>query len=119
RIKPKDEGSREIISPDLKNKTTADYVKLLAHPNQWWRLQAQRLLLEKQDASVIPAVQAMFEQNEDSRARVHALYVLSGLDALDAQTVQQAMKDPHPGVREHGIMLAEQFEECLPLLLEM
>src|SRR5690606_2649905 len=51
--------------------------------------------------------------------RVHALYVLSGLDALDAQTVQQAMKDPHPGVREHGIMLAEQFEECLPLLLEM
>jgi len=119
RIKPKNEGSREIISPDLKNKTIADYVKLLAHPNQWWRLQAQRLLLEKQDASVIPAVQAMFEQNEDSRARVHALYVLDGLNALTLQTVQQAMKDPHPGVREHGIMLAEQFEECLPLLLQM
>jgi putative membrane-bound dehydrogenase-like protein len=119
RIKPKNERSREIISPDLKSKTTADYVELLAHPNQWWRLQAQRLLLEKQDASSIPAVQAVFEQNEDSRARVHALYALDGLNALTVQTVQQAMKDPHPGVREHGIMLAERFEECLPLLLEM
>src|SRR5690606_7848872 len=89
-----------------------------SHPNQWWRLQAQRLLLENQDDSVVPEIQALFENSNDPRARVHALYVLEGLDALDESIVQQAMKDPHPGVREHGILLSERFPETLPLLLE-
>ncbi|MEX2594566.1 MAG: PVC-type heme-binding CxxCH protein [Anditalea sp.] len=118
RIKPANENQREVSNPQLDNKPTAEYVALLAHPNQWWRLQAQRLILEKQDASVVPAVQSLFEENDDPRARVHALYVLEGLDALSASIVQQAMKDPHPGVRKHGIILSERFPENLPLLLE-
>lgn len=118
RIKPINEAARAISTPQLKDATTAEYVELLAHPNQWWRLQAQRLLLEKQDASVVPAVESMLEENNDPRARVHALYVLEGLNALNDSIVQQAMKDPHPGVREHGIVLSERFPESLPLLLE-
>jgi len=118
RIKPTNENKREVLTPQLENKSTAEYVALLAHPNKWWRLQAQRLLLERQDTTVVPAVKAMFEDNDDPRARVHALYVLEGLNALDASIVQQAMKDPHPGVRKHGIILSERFPENLPLLLE-
>jgi len=117
RIKPTGGNSSRALSPDLKNKNTTDFVKLLAHPNQWWRLQAQRLLLERQDKSMIPAVRTMFEQHQDPRARVHALYVLEGMDALDSNIVRKAIKDAHPGVREHGMMLAERFPETLPALL--
>jgi putative membrane-bound dehydrogenase-like protein len=118
RIKPIKENQRAITTPQLTKKTTTEYIGLLSHPNQWWRLQAQRLLLENQDDSIIPEVQALFEENNDPRARVHALYVLEGLNALDASIVEQAMKDSHPGVREHGIILSERFPETRSLLME-
>lgn len=118
RIKPKNEQSREIAPVDLRGQPANAYVKLLAHPNQWWRSQAQRLLLERQDKSVVPDVINIFENHEDPRARVHALYVLEGLDVLSPAIVRQAMKDSHAGVRKHGVILSERFPECLPQLLE-
>ena len=118
RIKPKNEQPREIASVDLRDKPANEYVELLDHPNQWWRLQAQRLLVERQDKSVIPDVMNILETHEDPRARAHALYVLEGLDALNPSIVRQAMTDGHAGVRKHGVILSERFPECLPQLLE-
>ncbi|WP_207910285.1 PVC-type heme-binding CxxCH protein [Anseongella ginsenosidimutans] len=93
-------------------------VKLLAHPNRWWRLQAQQLLLELQDRSAVPALQQLFHEHTDPRARLHALYTLEGLSALDAEIVKAALADSHPGLREHGLILAERFPECLPGIKE-
>ena len=118
RIVPENATPKESITPNLRDRETHELAELLAHPNQWWRLQAQRLLLERQEASVIPAVKSLFADHEDPRARLHALFVLEGLHSLDAEVVQQAMKDPHPGVREHGLILSEQYPECLPAVIE-
>jgi len=117
RIVPENAENRGNIRPNLRDEPAEALVALLAHPNQWWRLQAQRLLLEKQDKSVVAAVRTMFMQHESPKARLHALYVLEGLDALNAEIAKQAMKDAHPGVREHGVMLSEQFPECIPQLM--
>lgn len=118
RIKPSDTEAKEFTNPNLKEMESAELVELLAHSNQWWRLQAQRLLLERQDESVVPAATTMFETHEDPRARLHALYVLEGLDALTAEQVKQAMQDEHPGVREHGVILSERFPALLPELIK-
>lgn len=119
RILPNDHaGSPKKPVPELKDRETQTYVELLDHPNQWWRLQAQRLLLERQDISVIPALKTMFAEHEDPRGRLHALYVLEGLNALNAELVKQAMQDAHPNVREHGMKLSEQFPELLPQLVK-
>jgi hypothetical protein len=75
-------------------------------------------LIERQDKSIVPTVKAIFNQDKDPRARLHALYVLEGLHALDADLVKQAIKDPHPGVRESGIRLGEQYPECLTQIIE-
>src|SRR5690606_1750165 len=85
---------------------------------QWWRLQAQRLLLERQDKSVIGAVEALLNTHKDPRTRLHALYVLEGQDALQAKHVEVALKDGEPQVRRHGVILAERFPELLPALAE-
>ncbi len=53
------------------------------------------------------------------RVRLHAFYVLEGMNSLNASLVSQAMNDTHPGVREHGVILSEQFPELLPQLTEM
>jgi hypothetical protein len=118
RIVPKNAGSYKKMSPDLKNATTEQLVEQLSNPSQWWQLQAQRILLERQDKSVVPALKNLFAHHQDPRVRLHALYALEGLNSLDAKIVEQAMKDVHPGVRENGIMLSEKYPELLPQLIE-
>ena len=119
RIRPENSTAQKGDYPNLRNMETQEYVNLLTHPNQWWRLQAQRLLLERQDTSVVPSLKKLFANHEDPRTRLHAFYALEGLNALDSKLVTQAMMDPHPGVREHGVILSEHYPECLPQLLRM
>ena len=119
RIVPKDIGPYKPVKPNLTKASSSDLVKALQHENRWWNLTAQRLLLERQDRSVLPEVRALFAQSENPRFRLHALNVLEGMDALDASTVMTAMKDPSAGVRENAAILAERFPSCLSQLAEM
>src|SRR5690606_27895037 len=54
RIYPKNGPKRDVALPDLTAKKAEELVALLSHPNQWWRLTAQRLLLERQDKGTLP-----------------------------------------------------------------
>lgn len=119
RVVPEGAETKQTPIPDLRSKTPEVLVTLLAHPNQWWRLQAQRLLLEQSDLTVVPALKKMCTEHTDARARLHALYTLEGLNALDAGLIQQALKDQHPGMRTHAIILSERYPQCLPQLLTM
>ncbi|MEO9893487.1 PVC-type heme-binding CxxCH protein [Aurantibacter sp.] len=119
RIVQKNSEPYTSVSPNLTKANSSDLVNALQHENRWWRLTAQRLLLERQDKSIISEVIALFEQSEDPRFRLHALYVLEGLNALDATIIRTAMQDPSPGVRENAAMLAERFPSSLSLLKEM
>jgi putative heme-binding domain-containing protein len=98
-----------VKRPHLSTTPTADLVPLLAHRNGWWRLTAQRLILERQDKSVIPALRAMVLETDFPQARLHALYSLEGLSSLDQDLVERALGDSDPGVREHALQLAELF----------
>jgi len=108
----KDAPALKLINTDLRNASSARLVELLAHRNQWWRLQAQRLLLERQDRSVIQQVLNLFHTHADARARLHALYVIEGVNQLSASLVKEALRDPEPGVREHAARLAEGYPGC-------
>ncbi len=101
--------------------TSQELVDLLGHPNGWHRRTAQRLLLERQDASVIPALRAMAADSESPLARLHALWTLDGLDALEVDPVRQALGDADAEVRRHALrmarpMLPELVGEALALL---
>ena len=119
RIVPGNADAYKQVPVDLRNAKSSDLVELLSHKNRWWRLQAQRLLLERQDKSVIAAVKTLFNESEDPRFRLHALYVLEGMNALDAEIVKKAMKDSSPGVRENAAILSERFPGCLSQLTGM
>ncbi|WP_276347623.1 PVC-type heme-binding CxxCH protein [Daejeonella sp. JGW-45] len=103
---------------NLKDMPSAKLVEVLGRNNGWWRSQAQRLLLERQDKSVVPVVKAFFNTSKDARARLHALYVLEGLNALSVDVVKKGLVDSAPGVRENALMLAESFSETQPLIIQ-
>src|SRR5687768_13772028 len=115
RITAKNPGPLQQKFPNLTNPTTNDLVELLSHPNQWWRLQAQKKLLERQDKRAVAELKKLFANHADPVVRLHALYALDGIHSLESEIVKRAMKDRHPCVRESAMMLSEKFAENLPL----
>ncbi len=121
----------DLTQPRMLSETPAQLVTHLTHPNGWWRDMAQRLLVLKQDKSVVPALQAMARgvrpgsdpagrgsgsdpagQGSDPgltplAARFHAMWTLEGLSALDAPLVREALKDKNPRMRVQAIRLSE------------
>jgi len=86
------------------------------NPNIWWRMTAQRLLLERQDPRAVPYLKSLATKAKTPEARVHALRTLEALNALDDDQISAAMKDSDPDVREHGIQLAESRLKHSPSL---
>jgi len=119
RIVPDKIEGKNLPASNPGEMSSAELVAALGHPNRWWRLQAQRLILERQDMSALPAVIDLFSKHEIPVVRLHALYVVEGLNALDAGLVSQALRDPHPGVRKHGLILSERYPQLLPRLHAM
>ncbi|HEV3443918.1 MAG TPA: PVC-type heme-binding CxxCH protein [Gemmataceae bacterium] len=95
--------------PQLSKASTEELVKLLAHPNAWWRTTAQRLLLERQDASAIPFLRNLILTTDQPLARAYAARLLENQGALDAKLVLHLLNDPHPRVREQAVQLSEKW----------
>ena len=89
------------------DETASQLVRHLEHPNGWWRDTAQRLLVLKQDRSVVPALQKLAATASSIEARFHALWTLEGLRALDASLVREQMKDANPRMRVQAIRASE------------
>ncbi len=119
RIVPRDHPSGSMTWPALHQAETSELVENLGHTNQWWRLTSQRLLLERQDPSAVPLLQEMVYSRASPVARLHALYALEGAGALEASLISTALEDTEPGVREHAVILAEDFPELLGKLTGM
>jgi glucose/arabinose dehydrogenase/mono/diheme cytochrome c family protein len=95
--------------PSLSKAPPAQLVDTLSNPKGWWRDTAQRLLVERGDASVVPALKTLAGTAPDWRTKLHALWTLDGLDAIDAATVQKALADPNPDVRASAVRLSERW----------
>jgi mono/diheme cytochrome c family protein len=93
--------------PHMLEEPSAALVTYLAHPNGWWRDTAQKLLVLRQDRSVVPALRAMARTHPDHLARMHALWTLEGLGALDAGLIREKLKDADPNVRTAAIRASE------------
>ncbi len=92
-----------------------ELVPLLAHPNRWWRITAQRLLVQRHAQEVAPALRQL-AQSGPPVAQVHALWTLHALGKLEPELILQALQSRTAAVVENGLILAEQFlHQRLPL----
>jgi mono/diheme cytochrome c family protein/glucose/arabinose dehydrogenase len=89
--------------------TTAQLVDLLSHPNGWWRDTAQRLLVERGDRTSVAVLTRLAGSAKEPRTRLHALWTLDGLDALQPAEVTKALDDPSRDVRMSAIRLSERW----------
>ena len=88
----------------------------LSHPNRWRRLTAQRLLVEEFAADPPePLVLDLREMLENARplGRLHALWTLSGIGALDSESLGAALADPVPELRRNAVLAFEETSGSL------
>jgi mono/diheme cytochrome c family protein len=94
--------------PRMLDETPAQWVGHLSHPNGWWRDTAQKLLVLRRDLGVVPALSKLAGADaSDPRPRLHALWTLDGLGALDDKLILKALKAADPQVRIAGLRLTE------------
>src|SRR5690606_11148055 len=62
----------------LGNMSTEELEGVLANPNYWWRHNAQRLLIDRNDKTAAPALSRLASDSPSAVARLHALWTLEG-----------------------------------------
>lgn len=82
-------------------------VAWLTSDKQWDRETAHRLLLQRNDPSILPQLRTTVKESPQPESRVRALWLLHSLGGLDPETLQQAMADEKAGVRENAVLLSK------------
>jgi putative membrane-bound dehydrogenase-like protein len=101
--------------PDLGKATGQDLVAALKHDNMRWRLHAQRLLVERGQRDVVPALCQLLEDPSVDEVglnvgAIHALWTLHGLGALSGSDEavaagRKALKHPSAAVRRNAALV--------------
>lgn len=112
------ESFRQPPIPRLNRLSTPELVSTLTFENGWHRDTASRLLYERADRSAIEPLRRLASTAGQPLARMHALYVLQGLQALTADDLLARLSDEHPRVREHAVRLSEPLAEASAPLRE-
>ena len=92
---------------DVEQFASARLVETLAHSNVWWRREAQRVLTERADVKVTPALQELaLGDHKANRAARHALWTLISTGPLDEPFHVRVLDHDDPIVRAWGVRAA-------------
>ncbi len=107
---------RDTRRPNMLHEPSGQLLTYLDHPNGWWRDMAQQLLIVRNDLSVVPALKEIatgkkgtLDKTPGHLARIHALWTLEGLGAMDKETLFQALEDKEASVRKTTVWISEMF----------
>lgn len=113
----------------LRKDRADELVAALKNTNMFWRITAQRLLIERNDKDVVPQLMALVnDQSVDeignNPAAIHALWTLHGLGVLDGSdekamaAVTAALKHPSWGVRKTAVQVMPRTQVVAATLLQ-
>lgn len=100
-------GFRPSRPPHLGEASLHDLVRLLEHPNGWHRDTAARLLFERHDRRAVPALARLARGSSSELGRMHALWALEGLGAVEDDLLSRALRDRAPLVKVQALRIAE------------
>jgi glucose/arabinose dehydrogenase/mono/diheme cytochrome c family protein len=96
--------------PQMLNESSAQLVSYLSHANGWWRDNAQKELIVRADKSVVPALKAVVNDPHSSAlGRIHSLWTMEGLNAMDRTTLFKALSDKDATVRKTAVWISEMY----------
>ncbi len=108
RVVPKSYKAGNQKKNRLSEANTQTLVRYLNDQNSWWRINAQRLLIDQKDPAAIPLIKDYLLKNGGELGKIHALWTLEGLQSLDDSMLGKAMNDADAAVRKQAVLLAEK-----------
>lgn len=107
RMVPKDFKADPARRPALSKAGVRELAGCLNHPNKWWRTNAQRLLVDRNDSNAVSVIKDLLSTELSPEGRIHCLWTLDGLGALPDAILINAFQDDHPEVRKQAVLMAE------------
>ena len=98
---------RDKKRPNMFDKKPIELVKYLEHPNGWWRDKAQQLIVLSRDLNVVPELKKVALSNSNTLARIHAIWCLEGLGALETDLLKQLFKDKDSKIKIQALRASE------------
>jgi mono/diheme cytochrome c family protein/glucose/arabinose dehydrogenase len=113
-------GMKPSKQEKLLDKTSEELLSYLSHPNGWYRITAQKLLVLRQDPSITPRLKdvldgdvpyfpSLFNDRDYALGRLHALWTLEGLDAVDENLIVHKLMDEDSRVRRAALRIGERY----------
>ncbi|BCU78355.1 PVC-type heme-binding CxxCH protein [Luteolibacter sp. LG18] len=102
RVYPK--GSANEANPKLDIKNPASLAAGLKHPNLFWRLQSQRLIVENKLTSMAASLKEFVSSGQPGA--VQAFNSLAGLGLVDAELIKTALSSKDRGLRRAALQAA-------------
>lgn len=103
------DGMKTDEKPQMSKETPAQLVGRLSHANGWWRDTAQQLLVQRNDKSVVPALENLARTSPQAVTRLHALWTLNGMKSMSPALVTTALSDASPDVRAAALRMSEPW----------
>ncbi|MBC7653729.1 MAG: cytochrome C [Oligoflexus sp.] len=103
KIKPKTK------KPDMLDASSSKLVGYLNHPNGWWRDNAQKSLVLRNDKSIVPQLETLVKTSANPLAKIHALWTLNGMHSLTKELLVNSYKDADAQVRKTAVWASEYF----------
>ncbi|WP_417281685.1 PVC-type heme-binding CxxCH protein [Algoriphagus aquatilis] len=126
RIKYK--GGEDSETFDLKDADGDELIEALQSDNMFWRLTAQRLIVEKQDKSILADLYKIIADPKVDKVglngpAINALWTLHGLGELTGENadanaaVEKALSHPSAAVRKNALRVLPKSEASLSAIL--
>lgn len=122
------DGAKKTDRFTLAGASPQKLVETLKHDNMFWRKQAQRLLVERGERDVVPAlIAAAKDQNVDeiglNAGVIHALWAMHGLGVLDGSHADatdvalQSLRHPSAGVRRNALQVLPRHVRSVEMIV--
>src|SRR6266542_741594 len=98
-------GTKPAPNFDLAKGSSEELVKLLAHPNDWFRREARQILAERCDAKVIPILRKHILEAKEGRLALQSLWTLKVVGGFDDAFAEKLLKHPEADIRAWTIRL--------------
>lgn len=111
----------------LDNATPAQLVAALSNNNLFWRMTAQRLLVDRGQLDVVPALIALVDNQQVDElglnvGALHALWTLQGLGALESYApamaaAQRALRHPAASLRRAALQMLPRDQQLATAIM--
>jgi putative membrane-bound dehydrogenase-like protein len=99
------QGAAPVIVGDLQARSSAELAALLSHPDAWFVRRARRILAERRDAGVAPALLAGALQEADPGLALESLWALHTSSGLEEESALKLFEHSSERVRAWTVRL--------------